>query len=100
GNSRQRHLEHGGGSVADYLETSADYKAMAPYWETVTDVLGGTQAMRANGRRYLPQFPNESDKNYDYRIKNAKFTNLFADISGDLASKPFAKEVGLIGDTV
>lgn len=86
--------------MADYLETSADYKAMAPYWETVSDVLGGTRAMRANGRRYLPQFPNESDKNYDYRIKNAKFTNLFADISGDLASKPFAKEVGLIGDTV
>jgi hypothetical protein len=86
---------------------SSDYAVMLPYWERVGHILGGTQAMRDNAHgkhgngcnSYLPKFPNESDEDYRYRRENARFTGIFADILGDLASKPFTKEVGLVEES-
>ena len=72
---------------------SADYSAMKPFWDMVETILGGTLAIRKAGKTYLPKFPNETDKDYDYRCLNAKFTNIYRDIVEGLASKPFAKEV-------
>ncbi len=40
---------------------------------------------------YLPKFLNESDISYKLRRENAPLTNIYADISRNLASKPFAK---------
>lgn len=82
-------------TIADPSAVSADYKAMSPTWRRVADVMAGQDVMRAGGRKYLPQFPKETDDDYEYRRKNAKFTNIFADIIGDLAAKPFSKEVGV-----
>lgn len=81
-------------------QVSSDYAVMLPYWRKVDHILGGTQAMRAAAdgkgeQAYLPKFPNESDDDYKYRRENARFTGVFADILGDLASKPFSKEVAL-----
>lgn len=76
--------------------TSCDYDAMKPYWLLVETILEGADAMRAAGETYLPRFPNETKENYDYRRKNAKFTNIFRDIVEGLASKPFAKQVDLV----
>jgi hypothetical protein len=73
--------------------TSSDYDAMCAYWDMVSAILGGTPTMRLSGQAYLPKFTNESQKDYDIRLKNAKFTNLFGDILGTLASKPFEQEV-------
>jgi hypothetical protein len=84
----------------DYLATSADYKAMLGYWTKVAAIRGGVDAMRKAGAAYLPQFPNESDPNYDYRLANSKFTDIYSDIVENLASKPFSKEVTLANDTV
>ena len=75
--------------------TSSDYSAMVGYWTMVSTILAGADAMRAAGERYLPKFPNESQPDYDFRRKNAKFTNIFRDIVENLAAKPFAKEVKL-----
>lgn len=44
---------------------------------------------------YLPQFPNESAADYEYRRRNAPFTNIYADISSNLGGKPFAKTLVL-----
>lgn len=74
---------------------SSDYAAMAPYWEMVDTILAGADAMR-RAAKYLPQFPKESDADYKYRRENAKFTNIFRDLVEGLASKPFAKELGLV----
>lgn len=74
---------------------SSDYLAMKPYWTMVEAILQGAQAMRDAGAAYLPEFPGEDDKDYAYRLANAKFTNLFADIVSNLASKPFAEKVAL-----
>ena len=76
--------------------TSTAYDAMLPYWDMVETILGDAPAMRAAGATYLPQFPNEATDDYDYRLANAKFTNIFADIVGTLATKPFGEEVQIV----
>lgn len=74
---------------------SSDYCAMKDYWALVRHLIDGAEAMRCAGRCYLPQFPAETDKNYEYRRKNAKYTNIYRDIIESLSAKPFTKEVGL-----
>jgi hypothetical protein len=76
-------------------DVSSDYAAMKPYWDMVGTILGGADAMRAAGVKYLPKFPNESQPDYDFRRQNGKFTNIFRDIVENLAAKPFSKEVAL-----
>lgn len=75
---------------------SSVYSAMCPYWDMVGTILAGAQAMRDAGKKYLPQFPHETDKDYDYRRRNAKFTNIYRDIVESLASKPFSKELSFV----
>lgn len=75
--------------------TSSDYDAMLPAWNKVETILDGQAAMIAAGTTYLPKHPNETQVDYDYRLANAKFTNIYKDISENLASKPFAEEVSL-----
>jgi len=72
---------------------STDHKAMQSYWEQVDAILSGGDAVRAKGEKLLPRLPAESKLNYDYRLKTAKFTNVFADIVDNLASKPFSQLV-------
>lgn len=48
---------------------------------------------------FLPQFPQESNADYDMRRQNAPFTNLYADISRNLSSKPFSKTLELDPDS-
>jgi hypothetical protein len=75
---------------------SCDYLAMSSYWRMVETILDGAEAMRLAGKLYLPQFPNEDGKNYEYRRRNAKFTNIFRDLVEGLAAKPFAKQIDLV----
>jgi Domain of unknown function (DUF4055) len=81
--------------VSDVSTPSADHMAMMPYWDKVDAILGGAETMR-KAKRYLPKFPNESDGDYNFRLGNARFTNIFRDIVEGLASKPFARELQLI----
>ncbi|WP_424139378.1 DUF4055 domain-containing protein [Roseomonas chloroacetimidivorans] len=74
---------------------SADHAAMQPYWRMVDAILGGKDAMQRGGVAYLPRFENESDGDYSHRLAAAPFTNIYADISRNLASKPFSREVRL-----
>ncbi len=77
---------------------SSDYEAMAPFWKMVRAILAGAPAMRQDCGTYLPKLPQEQKADYDCRVASAPFTNVYGDISGDLASKPFAKEVALSAD--
>lgn len=79
---------------------SSDFEAMLPYWNMVETILDGTPAMRAAGEKYLPTFPKEIPTDYDYRLKNAKFTNIYRDIVESLAAKPFSKRMTIIDDNV
>lgn len=74
---------------------SADWEAMAPYWEQVDTIMAGAEAMRQAGEEYLPRFPNETAKDYEFRRKCAKLTNVYRDIVEALAAKPFSRELAL-----
>lgn len=76
-------------------EKSSDYVAMRDYWEMIEAINGGAEAMRAKEHKYLPKFPNESAEDYSHRRKTAPFTNIYGDVSKNLASKPFSKETAL-----
>lgn len=76
---------------------SSDHQEMQPYWRMVDTILGGKRALTCAGRVYLPQLPKESDPNYQRRLATAPFTNIYADIVANLASKPFADPVTLDG---
>jgi len=78
---------------------SSAYTAMEPYWDMVDAILGGAATMRAAGQKYLPKFQNETAEDYEFRRKNAKFTNVFRDIVENLAAKPFTEEMGVTEDS-
>jgi hypothetical protein len=78
--------------------TSQDFQAMIEYWETVQNVVDGRGAVVRGAEKYLPKFPNETKKDYDFRLQTAKFTNVYRDIVENLAQKPFAHELTLADD--
>ena len=83
------------------LERTPDIGSMVDYWDLSDTLVDGIQAMRAAGQKFLPQFPAEDSTDYDFRLKHTTvMTNIFADIVETLASKPFEKEVALVGDSV
>lgn len=75
--------------------TSKEYDAQIKQWEKVEAILGGEGPIKAGKETYLPRLPEEEDSSYAYRLSSAPFTNIYADISANLASKPFSKELGL-----
>jgi hypothetical protein len=72
---------------------SSDYNSMAGFWQMVDTILAGAQALRNHASLYLPRFENETQKDYANRVTWAPLTNIYADISRNLASKPFAKQL-------
>jgi hypothetical protein len=75
---------------------SADYTAQSGYWDMVDHIMGGAEAIRANGETYLPKFESESKAEYDARLVASPWTPLYADSFRHLASKPFSKEVATV----
>ena len=69
---------------------SPDYEAMAEFWQRVTDIVDGQDAIIEQGETYLPKLPNESQKDYEFRLETAKFTNVYRDILEGLAQRPFS----------
>jgi hypothetical protein len=107
---------------------SSDYTSMMRYWQMVEAILGGAEKLRqpvgvgvtmgiagpptppsilSNLNRdvqvgafeYLPKFENETDGDYQRRRRNAPLTNIYSDISRNLASKPFSKTLELAEET-
>lgn len=79
------------------LKRSPDIETMVPYWEKVSDILEGTEAIKNGGVKYLPKFPDENEDDYDFRLTVGKFTNIYRDVTEGLASKPFQDEISLLG---
>jgi hypothetical protein len=74
---------------------SSDHQTMSPYWEMIECINGGAETMRAAGEKYLPKFENETQADYRHRRHAAPFTNIYGDVSKNLASKPFSRELAL-----
>ena len=63
-------------------------------------LMGGTKAMRAAGRTYLPQFPAESDDAYKARLDSSFLFNGFRKTVRDMTGRVFTKSVEIEGDTL
>ena len=65
----------------------------------VAALLGGTKAMRAAGKKYLPQWPGEDSESYDLRLAVATLFPAYARTIDVLSAKPFSKPV-TVGEDV
>lgn len=79
---------------------STDSAIMLPYWDLTDSIVEGIHRMRAAGKIYLPKFPSESQKDYEFRLGCSKMTNIYRDVVEALAAKPFEDEVCLEGDNI
>ena len=66
---------------------------MLPHWQLADDLLGGTTAMRAAGRRRLPQWPKEPDDTYAARLAVSVLFPAYKRTISTLAGKPFSKAI-------
>lgn len=78
--------------------TSLAYDAMSNSWQMLTDLLGGTESMRAGGGAYLPQHSEETDSAYQARLSKATLNNVFERTLNNLSSKPFSEELKVNDD--
>lgn len=70
-------------------------QTMSEFWELAGSLLGGTAAMRAAGKKHLPQWPNEPDDAYDRRRKAAVLFPAYKRTISTLSGKPFSKPLTL-----
>lgn len=77
--------------MADVATPGLAYRAMAEHWDLPETLMGGTLAMRAAGRRYLPQEPRESDAAYATRLGRSVLFNGFRRTVRVLAGRPFGR---------
>lgn len=74
---------------------ASDIEAMGQIWQTIGDIMEGADAIRRAGRRYLPQFEQETGKEYSRRLMQAPWQPEFMDILQGLASRPFSRDITL-----
>lgn len=86
------------GTEADVATPNGAWSAMAPDWELVHDLLGGTRSMRAAGERWLPREPGESFQAYRIRLNRTVLFNGLGRALQTLVGKPFHKPVTLSDD--
>ncbi|MDF1791452.1 MAG: DUF4055 domain-containing protein [Thalassobaculaceae bacterium] len=79
----------------DVASPNAGWHAMAPDWELISDLLGGTRAMRAAGERWLPREPKESLEAYRIRLSRTVLFNGLGRAVQTLSGKPFVKPASL-----
>ncbi len=72
-------------------QLSPEVEALSSVWPMLSALMGGTRAMRAAGKIYLPQFPNEDDAAYRLRLAGATLHPVFKRTVRVDAARPFAK---------
>ena len=77
---------------------SAAYKAMQAHWELPDALMGGTPAMRAKGKEFLPREPAESEAAYINRLERSFLFNAFARTIKSAKGRVFAKPMQLSED--
>jgi hypothetical protein len=83
--------------TAEVDTQSAAVAKMAEAWPMIDALVGGTGAMRAAGKAFLPQFPAEPDASYKARLSTATLFPAFARTAEVLAAKPLSKAITLDG---
>jgi len=75
-----------------------EYDTMSLRWHITASLRGGTPAMRAAGRVYMPQEPGESEEAYKNRLDRSVLTNMYKKTADKLVGKPLKKPVVLEED--
>ena len=70
---------------------SSAYATMAPLWDKISSVLGGTESMRERSTLYLPQHYRESQETYSERLSRAILINSTEQTLGGWVGRPFSK---------
>lgn len=85
--------------MAQVNDKSAAVSRMSVDWAVIEALLGGTPAMRAAGKTYLPQQPREEQEGYNYRLSVATLFPAYDRTVTVMAGKPFSKQI-TVGDDV
>jgi hypothetical protein len=72
---------------------SMAYAEMVPVWDKIGTILKGTEAMRAAGTKYLPEYQNEGDKSYEARRKGAVLHNVTSLTLNSWVGRPFSDPI-------
>lgn len=62
-------------------------------WKMIDALYGGTRTMRAEGRKYLPQEPAESDPAYQARLERSTLFNALRKTVTSMSGKVFSKPI-------
>ena len=82
--------------MTDPVRTASPAVAgMAENWPIIDALLAGTSGMRAAGKSFLPQWPNESSDGYKNRLATAVLHPAFLRTVEVLAAKPLSKAITL-----
>ena len=57
-------------------------------------LLGGTEAMRAAGKSYLPQWPQEEDDGYQTRLGTSTLLPVLKETIGQMVGRVFFRDIG------
>lgn len=80
-------------------DTSPAVDAMSQNWALIDALIGGTNTMRAAGKRYLPKWSGEDDQDYKTRLSVATLFPAYERTVSVLTGKPFSKPI-TIGEDV
>src|SRR5678815_1487887 len=69
---------------------SAEYQRQRPVWDKIQTLLGGTEAMRAAGSRFLPRHEHERQQGYADRRDSTTLLNMTALTLDTWTGYPFA----------
>lgn len=74
------------------------YRVMAPKWQMIDDLIGGTSTMRNAGQTYLPQHPAESNPGYANRLNSTILYNVIELTRDSLVGRVFKEELRINDD--
>lgn len=95
---RMARANSGTAATDPIMKRGHDSAHMLDYWDKTDAIIDGVDGMRAVGEKYLPRFNDEDGREYDFRLRLTKMTNVFRDIVEDLSSKPFQEECEIVED--
>ena len=79
-------------------DTDPRVNRMAEDWALIDALMGGTREMRASGKRHLPRFELEDERDYQTRLSMATLFPALANTIAELTSRAFAEPVELKDD--
>jgi len=83
----------GGKDPKSPATTTDVYDHMLPSWAKIDTVLGGTEAIRKAGKRYLPQHEREKNGRYDERLAGTTLYNVTKLTLESWVGRPFGDPI-------